>query len=52
MLTTIFSPSLMKSGTLTTVPVSMVASLEPPVAVSPLTPGVVWVTVKVIFGGT
>lgn len=34
-----------------TAPLSMVASLEPPVAVSPLTPGVVWVTVKVILGG-
>ena len=32
-------------------PLSIIASLEPPVAVSPLTPGGVEITVKVIFGG-
>src|SRR5215212_12156484 len=33
------SPALIKSGTCTTIPVSRVAGLEPPVAVSPLRPG-------------
>src|SRR5919107_1250260 len=33
------SPTLMKSGTCTTTPVSRVAGLVPPVAVSPLSPG-------------
>lgn len=41
----------MKSGTLTVAPVSISTSLEPPVAVSPLTPGGAEMTVKVIFGG-
>ena len=33
------SPSETNSGTLTTAPVERVAGFEPPVAVSPLTPG-------------
>src|SRR5215207_1210694 len=33
------SPALIKSGTCTTIPVSRVAGLDPPVAVSPLRPG-------------
>src|SRR5699024_3800695 len=38
-LITNLSPALTKNGTLTTTPVSIVAGLEPPEAVSPLIPG-------------
>ena len=42
------SPSLINSGTLISAPVSMVASLLAPVAVSPLTPGSVAVTLTYV----
>src|SRR3984885_10846180 len=45
------SPSLMNSGTRTTAPVSSLAGLEPPVAVSPRTPGSVSITLSSICAG-
>lgn len=38
------SPSETNNGTFIIAPVETVAGLEPPVAVSPFTPGSVWVT--------
>lgn len=46
--TRIVSPSLMNSGTRTTAPVSSLAGLAPPVAVSPRNPG----SVSTIFNST
>mmetsp|Transcript_2222 Transcript_2222/g.5524 ORF Transcript_2222/g.5524 Transcript_2222/m.5524 type:complete len:210 (+) Transcript_2222:300-929(+) len=46
------SPSSMKSGTMTTAPVSSVAGFSPPpLAVSPLTPGIVSATLRFICPG-
>src|SRR5919108_135049 len=47
----ITSPSLMKSGTRTTAPVSSFAGFWPPVAVSPRSPGSVSMTFSSMCGG-
>src|SRR5437016_5358955 len=47
----ITSPSLMKSGTRTTAPVSSLAGFWPPVAVSPRSPGSVSMTLSSMCGG-
>src|ERR1700728_3974826 len=49
--TLIHSPSLMKSGTLTTAPEVSVAGLVAPLAVSPLMPGSLEATCMMTFGG-
>ena len=48
---TSLSPALTKNGTLTINPVSILAGLEPPEAVSPLIPGSVSSTVNVTVLG-
>ena len=46
------SPSLMKSGTLTTAPVESLAGLVAPLAVSPLMPGSLSVICRTTLGGS
>ena len=49
--TLMLSPSFMNNGTCMTRPVSRVAGLLPPEAVSPFTPGSTCVTFRLTFGG-